>query len=246
MSEIERTMANKKYDAVFLDAGYTLFSATPSPPKFYHQVCVRHGQHIMLDQMIQAMREVWVEYVIPEMNDPASTFVCSNDEDREWWWKYDQQVFTKLGITPARQREIFDEIYCFFANAEAWQLYPDTLESLDKLKAASFSLGIVSNWNSSLKKIVEGLNLAQYFDFILSSAEAGWKKPSAKIFEMALKLTGLERSRVIHIGDTYQTDVLGARNAGIRGIMLDRRGSLQRHDHEVIQGLAELYPLLIV
>jgi putative hydrolase of the HAD superfamily len=237
-------MKNRKYDTVFLDAGYTLFTANPSPSKFYHQVCVRHGAEITLEQMIEAMREVWVERVIPEMNDLSADFFCSDEEDREWWWNYDRDVFGRLGITQEKHATIFDEIYRFFADPSAWELYPDTIESLEKLKSFSFSLGIVSNWNSSLKRIVEGLNLTHYFDFILSSAEAGWKKPSPKIFEIALKMAAVEPWRVVHVGDTYQADVLGARNAGIRGIMLDRRSGTH-HDHEVITGLLEIHPLLL-
>ncbi|RJP22859.1 MAG: HAD family hydrolase [Candidatus Abyssobacteria bacterium SURF_5] len=238
-------MGNEKYDAVFLDAGYTLFTAKPSPSKHYHRVCVRHGADITLKQVIDAMRAVWVEQVIPEMNDPGADFVCSDEEDREWWWNYDRAVFKRLNIPEEKHRIVFEDIYSFFGNASAWELYPDTLESLEKLKGSTFSLGIVSNWNSSLKKIVEGLKLTHYFDFILSSAEAGWKKPSPKIFQMALKIADVDRSRVVHIGDTYQTDVLGARNAGIRGIMLDRRGGTHQ-DHEVITGLLEAHSLLVV
>jgi REG-2-like HAD superfamily hydrolase len=237
-------MSKKKYDAIFLDAGYTLFSAKPSPPKFYHQVCVRHGVEITLEQMMDAMRQVWIEKVVPEMNDENVDLFCSDEEDRNWWWNYDHEVFSKLKIAPEKHHEIFDEIYRFFGDPAAWQLYPDTLESLDRMKESAFSIGIVSNWNSSLKAIVEGLNLTHYFDFILSSAEAGWKKPSPKIFEIALKMADADPSRVVHIGDTYQTDVLGARSAGIRGVMLDRRGG-RHQDHEVITGLLEIFPLLI-
>ena len=233
----------KKYDAVFLDAGYTLFSANPSPAKFYHQVCARHKVELTVDHMIEAMREVWIEQVVPEMNDLNASFFCSDDEDRQWWWTYDSEVFSRLHIPADRHQEIFEEIYRFFGDPTAWELYPDTRQSLEKLKQSDFSLGIVSNWNSSLKRIVEGLELTHYFDFILSSAEAGWKKPSPKIFEMALQLAATEPARVVHVGDTYQADVLGARNAGIRGIMLDRRGGVHQ-DHEVITGLLELHPLL--
>ena len=237
-------MSDWKYDVVFLDAGYTLFTANPSPSKHYHHVCTRHGAEITLEQMIEAMRGVWLEHVIPEMNDPNADFACSDEEDRQWWWKYDSMIFTRLGIPKGKQEGIFNEIYRFFAEPSAWELYPDTVESLDRLKSNGLSLAIVSNWNSSLKRIVEGLHLTRYFDFVLSSAEAGWKKPSPKIFGIALQLAGVEPSRVVHVGDTYQTDVLGARRAGIRGVMLDRRGGTH-HDHEVIKDLFELYPLLV-
>ncbi len=233
-----------KYDVIFMDAGYTLFTANPSPPKYYFQVCARHGATVTVEQMVAAMREVWVEQVIPEMNDPNADFSCSDEEDRMWWWNYDREVFKRLGIPHDKHAGIFDEIYAFFGNPSAWELYPDTLECLTQLRSRDFSLAIVSNWNSSLRKIVDGLNLAGYFDFVLASAEAGAKKPSPMIFEMALQRAGKEPSRVVHIGDTYQTDVLGARKAGIRGIMLDRRGGTH-HEHEVIGSLLEIYPLLV-
>ncbi len=236
-------MSDKKYDMVFLDAGYTLFTANPSPSKFYHQVCVEHGVDVTLEQMVEAMRGIWVEHVLPEMNDPDADFFCSDEEDRQWWWDYDRQVFEQLGIAKEKHEEIFDEIYLFFADPAAWELYPDTVESLEQLKSSAISLAIVSNWNSSLKRVVHGLNIADYFDFMLASAEVGVKKPSPKIFHKALECAAVEPSRVVHVGDTYQTDVLGARRAGIRGIMLDRRGG-EHYDHEMIASLLDLYPLL--
>ena len=236
-------MSSKKYDMVFLDAGYTLFTANPSPSKFYHQVCVSHGADVTLEQMVETMRGIWMEHVLPEMNDPDADFFCSDEEDRQWWWDYDRQIFERLGIAKEKHEEIFDEIYLFFANPAAWELYPDTVESLEQLKSNAISLAIVSNWNSSLKKVVDGLNIADYFDFMLASAEVGVKKPSPKIFHKALECAGIEPSRVVHVGDTYQTDVLGARRAGIRGIMLDRHGG-EHYDHEMITSLLELHPLI--
>jgi putative hydrolase of the HAD superfamily len=236
-------MTENNYNIVFLDAGYTLFTANPSPSKFYHEVCIRHGADVTLSQMVEAMRSVWVDHVIPEMNDPHADFFCSDEEDRQWWWDYDREVFSLLGIPEEKHENIFDEIYAFFADPSAWELYPDTVEALEHLKSKGLALAIVSNWNSSLKAVVEGLSIDTFFDFMIASAEAGAKKPSPIIFQLALEQAGVEPSQAVHVGDTYQTDVLGARKAGIRGIMLDRRGG-DHYEHEVINTLLELYPLL--
>jgi putative hydrolase of the HAD superfamily len=236
-------MPKRKHDYIFLDAGYTLFSANPSPSAFYYQVCTRHGIDITKEQMVEAMRGAWIEKVLPELSDPDADLSCSDEEDKQWWWSYDREVFRRIGIPAERQKAIFEEIYPFFSDPSAWELYPDTIESLEKFKSERFSLAIVSNWNSSLKKVVDGLNLGDYFEFLIASAEAGSKKPSPKIFHLALEQAGVEPSRAVHVGDTYQADVLGARRAGIRGIMLDRRGG-EHKDHEVIRKLGELYPLL--
>lgn len=236
-------MRKRKHDYIFLDAGYTLFTANPSPSAFYHQVCTHHGALITKEQMVEAMRAAWIDTVLPEMSDPHADLFCSDEEDRQWWWKYDCEVFRRLGIPAEKHEAIFDDIYAFFSDPSAWELYPDTIESLERLTAERFSLAIVSNWNSSLSKVVNGLNLTDYFEFLIASAEVGSKKPSPKIFQLALERAGVEPSRAVHVGDTYQADVLGARRAGIRGIMLDRRGG-HHTDHEVITNLGELYPLL--
>ena len=237
-------MPERKHDYVFLDAGYTLFTANPSPPTFYHQVCVRHGVDITKEQMFEAMRDAWIETALPQLSDPDADLSCSDEEDRQWWWDYDCDIFRRLGIPEDKYEAIFEDIYTFFADPGAWELFPDTLESLDKLKAEGFSLAIVSNWNSSLETVVEGLDIAHYFEFMIASAKVGSKKPSPKIFELALEKAGVDPSRAVHVGDTYQADVVGARRAGIRGVMLDRRAG-EHKDHEVITSLRELYPLLI-
>ena len=236
-------MHKKKHDYVFLDAGYTLFTANPSPSAFYHKVCTLHGVDITIDQMIEAMRGAWIDKVLPEMSDPDTDLHCLDEEDKQWWWSYDREVFARLGIPAEKHESIFEDIYAFFSEPSAWELYPDTIEALEKLTSERFSLAIVSNWNSSLRKVVDGLKLTHYFEFLIASAEAGSKKPSPKIFELALEQAGVEPSRVVHVGDTYQADILGARRAGIRGIMLDRRGG-EHQDHEAITNLGELYPLL--
>ena len=237
-------MSKRKHDYIFLDAGYTLFAANPSPSAFYHQVCTRYGADITAEQMIEAMRGARIDTVLPEMSDPNTDLFCSDEEDRQWWWNYDSDIFRRLGIPGEKHEDIFEDIYTFFSDPAAWELYPDTIESLEKLKSEQFSLAIVSNWNSSLRKVVDGLNLTHYFEFVIASAEAGSKKPSPKIFQLALERAGVEPSRAVHIGDTYQADILGARRAGIRGIMLDRRAG-EHKDHEAITSLCELYPLLI-
>ena len=53
------------------------------------------------------------------------------------------------------------------------------------------------------------------FEFILTSSEYMFRKPHARIFQLALEKAGLQPEEVWYIGDDYQCDVVGARNAGI-------------------------------
>lgn len=59
-------------------------------------------------------------------------------------------------------------------------------------------------------------------DGVVTSAEAGAPKPDGAVFERALALAGVERDAALHIGDSVDEDVLGARRAGIEPVLLMR------------------------
>ncbi len=70
-------------------------------------------------------------------------------------------------------------------------------------------------------------------------------KPHREIFEEALRISGCAAGEVIHIGDSYDTDVVGARSAGIRPVLL-LRGHRQRYDDvEAVDGLTQTLGLII-
>jgi putative hydrolase of the HAD superfamily len=59
----------------------------------------------------------------------------------------------------------------------------------------------------------------------VSSAVAGARKPDPAIFEPALELAGCAPEEALHVGDTREEDVAGARAAGIRPLLIDRGGA---------------------
>ena len=115
-------------------------------------------------------------------------------------------------------------IFEVFVEGSNWKIYEDVIESkiFQKLKERDVILGVISNWDSRLISTLENLNLADNFKFILPSAVVGSAKPDKKIFEEALRLSGVEPHEACHIGDEVKTDIEGARNIGIHAILLDR------------------------
>jgi putative hydrolase of the HAD superfamily len=102
--------------------------------------------------------------------------------------------------------------------------YPDAIPALTQLRSQGLKLVCVSNWDCSLGEVLERCGLAAYLDGALSSAEAGALKPDPAIFEAALALAGCSADEAVHVGDTREEDVEGAEAAGIRALLLDRRG----------------------
>jgi putative hydrolase of the HAD superfamily len=103
--------------------------------------------------------------------------------------------------------------------------FADARPALVKARARGRRLVVVSNWDVSLHEVLERLELAPLLDGIVTSAGAGARKPAAAIFERALALAEVEPHEAIHVGDSVQDDVAGARAAGIEAILVRRDGS---------------------
>jgi 2-haloalkanoic acid dehalogenase type II len=103
--------------------------------------------------------------------------------------------------------------------------YPDAVTALTALRGRGLRLVAVSNWDCSLGTVLERCGLAEFLDGAISSAEAGAPKPDPAIFVSALELVGCEPAEALHVGDTREEDVVGARAAGIRALLLDRDGN---------------------
>jgi putative hydrolase of the HAD superfamily len=124
-------------------------------------------------------------------------------------------VSGKLGIE-VRVDELVDAI--------RFEAYPDAIPALRGLRDRGQRLVAVSNWDCSLPKVLERCGLGDLLDGAVSSAVAGVRKPDPAIFAPALELAGCAPEEALHVGDTPEEDVSGARAAGIRPLLIDRDG----------------------
>ena len=124
-------------------------------------------------------------------------------------------------------------------------LKPETRTILPVLTQAGLTLGVVSNFSHALPGILKALGIRDFFDFVTYSDDVGYDKPSPRIFEDALsKAGGIPPARILHVGDSYGDDVLGARNVGITGVLLETDGTEAEADCPRIRNLLELADLL--
>jgi HAD superfamily hydrolase (TIGR01549 family) len=141
--------------------------------------------------------------------------------------------------------ELLQAGHSLFA-ANVASLYNDVVPTLQRLREDGFKLAIVSNWDTPLDPLMERLGIAKYFDVITASHDTRVRsaKPDPHIFEYTLKAVGVSAEETVHVGDTYEADIVGAREVGIRPILIDREGSQAGIWHETIRSLAELPKLL--
>ena len=89
------------------------------------------------------------------------------------------------------------------------ELYPDVIPTFDVL-APHFKLGLLSNGNT----YPERCGLEDYFTFVVFSQDVKIEKPDRRIFEITAQRAGCELAQILHVGDSLESDVAGARNAG--------------------------------
>lgn len=103
--------------------------------------------------------------------------------------------------------------------------YPEVPGVLRGLRAAGKRLVVVSNWDVSLHDVMASTGLAGSVDAVLTSAEEGFSKPDPRLFGRALETAGAAAAEALHVGDSVEHDLEGARAAGVRAVLVVRDGS---------------------
>jgi putative hydrolase of the HAD superfamily len=103
--------------------------------------------------------------------------------------------------------------------------YPEAERVLRELRGRGVRLVVVSNWDVSLHEVLARTGLAALVDGAVTSAELGVAKPDAAIFMAALDLAGgVAPGDALHVGDSVEADVTGARAAGLHAVLVRRDG----------------------
>jgi len=108
---------------------------------------------------------------------------------------------------------------------EAWQLYPDTIDTLTQLSSDGYAMGVISNAKSDwfVRAILRRRDLDRFFKTIVTSAALKIRKPRYEIFTRALTDLGVAPSDAVFMGDSIQADVGGAKNMGMYSIHVLRK-----------------------
>ena len=122
---------------------------------------------------------------------------------------------------------------------------PEALAAVRRVRAAGLVAGVISNSNGSVRSILEEIGLAAHLDFIIDSSVVGVEKSDPRIFELGLREAAVRPDQAVYVGDLYSVDVLGARGAGLDGILLDPGGFWGPRDCRLARGLGEAVRLAL-
>ena len=126
-------------------------------------------------------------------------------------------------------------------------LFPGTIETLENLKDR-FQLHIITNGFEEIQHVkLEFAGLTKYFEYLITSEQAGSKKPDAKIFNFALEQAGAKAEESLMIGDDLEVDIIGAKTIGMDTVFFDPfQSNIDTLEPTLrIEKISELLPFLL-
>ncbi|MBZ0168505.1 HAD-superfamily hydrolase, subfamily IA, variant 3 [Candidatus Methylomirabilis lanthanidiphila] len=223
--------------AVIFDAGNTLMlvnygvvvEALGAEGWDVEEAAVREAEYrarVRLDQVLARRHSTEA----PEIFRTYMRFVCE-EIDVPW----DEAAERALGRIAAYHRvhNLWD------------RLNPQAQTVLEMLRDRGLTLGMISNSNGWVERLVMENGLRPYFHFVLDSRLIGVEKPDPRIFQIALDRLGIDPAEALYIGDLYSIDVVGSRAAGMRAILLDPAGLWDHVDCPKARDLSEAADLIL-
>jgi putative hydrolase of the HAD superfamily len=207
--------------AIFFDAAGTLIKPARPVGESYAVFARRHDMEVSAAEIAERFRLCF--RAAPPLAFPGAPAARIEDLERAWWKDLVRHIFESWDPFPGFD-DFFAELFAYFAKPEAWNLYPEVAETLSALEGRSVILDVISNFDSRLNGILEGLGVAHRFEHIFISSRAGYAKPAPQIFHAALTQHGLRAADALHVGDSEKSDFRGANDAGLTGVLLERNG----------------------
>ena len=227
--------------AVFFDAAGTLIRPARGVGESYAAIAAKHGKQISSADIAERFRTCFDN--APQLAFPGAPEEVISELERDWWKNLVARVF--MPWNPFDDFEgYFAELFDYFASPDAWMLYPDVLETLNSLQDRGLFLDVISNFDSRLVGILDGLGTGSLFQNVFVSSRVGYAKPDPQIFRAALQRHDLKPEHALHVGDSEINDFHGANQAGLSGVLIDRRRGADSADARRIGSLTLILSLL--
>jgi len=216
--------SQKKVSTLFFDGAGTLFHVKGSVGQIYSEVArkyeIKLSPEVLETEFKKAFRSS------PPMAFPGLKKNLIHHREKEWWKNLVIRALN--GMVFPRFNSFFDELFERFRGNSGWVLFSETRGVLRILKDKGYHLGIISNFDSRIYDVCRALDIDSFFDSITISSEVGAAKPNSKIFQVALSKHQVEPECALHVGDSPEEDIEGARSVGIFPFLINRSGSFSK------------------
>jgi len=207
--------------AVFFDWFNTLARFEPPREELYSQAFRQFGIELNPRDIIRGILTADRYYF--EENARLPVDKRSPEEQSKVYTHYPKAILAEAGVEVPQELPLkIMKILLQKFKGVTFALFDDVLSTLKTLKERKLILGLLTNLDKDMNPICRELGLEPYLDFVVTSGEVGVDKPEPPIFLAALQRAGVNASEVVHVGDQYKLDVIGARGVGITPVLIDR------------------------
>ena len=184
-----------------------------------------------------AMQEIFNDYELIKYYDSFESFYdIYMLKNHQLWDQYSKGEITKdflslerflypLRIAGCENIELAKTLGndFLYRTTQQTNLVEGAIELLDYLKSKKYTLSIISNGFIEVQYTkLRRSGLLPYFPNIFLSEEVGYQKPDIRFFQTVLEKLSLKPTECIVIGDNFQTDIQGAKNANIDAIFYQK------------------------
>jgi len=159
----------------------------------------------------------WLHYV-------SLNHTGTEDDCDSFWREITEDWLEHLAIDKRYAAPIVEAAHLrlYGPGSTIFTLYEDTLPCLQSALKAGFRIGVLSNWDYSLPRVLKSLGVFDLFEVVIASLVKGVEKPDPRLFKIAARSLSLEPGEIVHVGDCPNDDVSGALQSGFASVHIDR------------------------
>jgi putative hydrolase of the HAD superfamily len=228
-----------KYKGVFFDWFNTLSGYKTPREWLYQKAFEQHGIELTTKTIFKGIQRGDRHYF--SKGAPLMNTSDSLEAKARYYILYPRFICDEahLDISPDIQLAVVQKALSEFNGQMV--LFDDCLPLLQTLKQNHILTGIITNADARVLRMIDNSPISSLVDIITTSEEAKADKPSSAIFRLALSKAALKASEAVFVGDQYENDVVGAKNAGMAAILLDRLDALaDGNDYLRVRSLTEI------
>lgn len=208
-----------KYTTIYFDLDNTILDFTAAEYKAIRQLLALHN--------------------LPVIDEVVSTYSKIN---QTWWERFEKGEIEKSQIFAGRFNDLLNHFNFTGDPEKMGEDYFDFLSMgfdsvdgaqtvLEYLKGKGYTVCITTNGVSRTQyRRIDGCGLKQYFDYIFVSEDARHQKPEREYFDFVMSNTPeKDKSKILVIGDSMSSDILGAINFGVDSCWYNPKGKIATH-----------------
>jgi putative hydrolase of the HAD superfamily len=200
--------------AILLDALGTLLELEAPLPALQELMLVRHGIAVSREDGQRALRA--------EMGHYRANCVRAADAASLLELRLECSGIIASSLGGAAAALGAQELLPTLLDSLRFAPFPEVPATLALWRERGLRLVVASNWDVSLHEVLERTGLRELLDGVATSAQVGSAKPAGELFAAALELAGSAAAEAVHVGDSLEEDVAGARAAGIEAVWVRR------------------------